>query len=267
MGHGEGSGSTPAPRGEGTGRTPLGDRWKALSRAQKALAALGTAAALAVVGWAVDTGMPKIVDWINPPLEPAVASRLLIVDTSGSMSGPGKAKFDAAVAEIERYAENVPDVALALRTAGGSCTEGYHDPPVGFASHNIDEIRAELDAARPHGEANIVSQLEQATNDFQKFELAKKAKIQSIWLFLATARDCRARDVSLGKAIKEALTDSPAKVSYVNFFVLRGDKTSYRNLERSLHSLGSEFAIRRVANQMEMKNSIEDADRGQRPSD
>jgi von Willebrand factor type A domain len=267
MGHGEGSRSGAAPGGEGTGRTRLGDRWKALSRAQKGLAAVGTAAALAVVGWTVNAAMPKIVDWINPPLEPAVASRLLIVDTSGSMAGRGQAKFDAAVAEIERYAKNVPDVALALRTAGGSCTEGYRDPPVGFGSRNVDEIRAELEAARPHGEANIVSQLEQATNDFQNFELAKTAKIQSIWLFLATARDCRNTDVSLGQAIKEALTDSPAKVSYVNFFVLRGDKTSYRNLEKSLHALGSEFAVRRVADQTEMRDSLEEADQGQRPSD
>lgn len=251
----------------GTGR-PLRARWGALSRVQKALATAATAAGLAVVGWSVNWGMPKLVDWINPPLEPPVASRLLIVDTSASMAGKqGRQKFEAAVAEIGRFARNAPDVALALRTAGGACTDGYVEPPVKFDSNNVESIQAALEAARPRGPANIVSQLEQSSNDFQRFELAKSAQVQSIWLFLGTARDCRAKDVPLGRAIRRALVDSPAKVSYVDFFVLRGDRTSYANLKKSIEALGTEFVVKRVGTRQQLRRTLEETERREQPSE
>ena len=76
------------PMPEGGTRWPLSARWGALSRVQKAAATAATAAGLAVVGWSVNWGMPKLIDWINPPFEAPGASRLLIVDTSDSMTGP-----------------------------------------------------------------------------------------------------------------------------------------------------------------------------------
>jgi hypothetical protein len=245
----------------GTDR-PLRARWGALSRVQKALATAATAAGLAVVGWSVNWGMPKLVDWINPPFEAPGASRLLIVDTSASMTGPlGSRKFKRAVAEIGRHIANTPDVALALRTAGGGCTDGYKQPLVEFESGNAESIHAELDAARPHGPANIVSQLEQGTNDFLRFKIAKSAQRQSIWLFLGTARDCGAKDVPLGRAIRRALVDSPVKVSYVDFFVLRGDRNSYANLKKSIEALGTEFVVKRVDTAQQLKRTLEETER------
>jgi hypothetical protein len=260
--------ATPPP--DNDARTPLLGRWKALSRIQKALATAATAAGLAIVGWFVNWGMPRLVDLINPPLEAPVASRLFIVDTSASMEGRlGRQKFDAAVSEISRYARNTPEVALALRTAGGVCTEGYREPPVTFESDNVDDIRAELAAARPGGPANIVSQIEQGTNDFQRFDVAKSAQVQSIWLFLGTARDCRNEDVPLGEAIRRALLDSPAKVSYVDFFVLRGDSKSYANLRKSIEALGkgTSFVIKRVGTQQQLRRTLEEAEQREKPSD
>jgi len=251
----------------GTG-APLRARWGALSRVQKALATAATAAGLAVVGWSVNWGMPKLVDWINPPFEAPVASRLLIVDTSASMAGRlGRQKLEAVVAEIGRFGRNAPDVALALRTAGGGCTDGYREPPVEFESNNVESIQAALESAQPRGSANIVSQLEQSANDFQRFELAKSAKVQSIWLFLGTARDCRAKDVPLGRAIRRALVDSPAKVSYVDFFVLRGDRKTYANLKKSIEALGTEFVVKRVGTRQQLRRTLEQTEQRERPSE
>ena len=97
-----------------------------------------------------------------------------------------------------------PDVAFALRT-GGDCKGGYVDPPVEFAEDNGERIRAALSAARPQGGADIVSQLRQGISDYNRFESVESAQVQSIWLFLASARDCRHGNSSLGKAIKKAL--------------------------------------------------------------
>jgi hypothetical protein len=247
---------------------PLRARWGGLTRVQKALATVGTAAGLAVVGWAVNWGMPKLVDWVNPPYEAPGASRLLIVDTSASMTGPqGRAKFERAVAEIGRHIANTPDVALALRTAGGGCTVGYEEPVVGFESGNADSIQAELDAVRPNGEANIVAQLEQGTNDFHRFRDAKSADVQSIWLFLATGRDCSAEDEPLGEAIRAALVDSPAKVSYVDFFVLRGDRKSYAGLKKSMEALGTSFRVKRVATGAQLRRAMRETEHSEAPSE
>ena len=79
-------------------------RWQALTRVQKAAAAGGTAAALALVGWSVNWGMPKLIDWINPPAQVSDSARLLIIDTSRSMaSKAGNQKFAMAAAEIEAW--------------------------------------------------------------------------------------------------------------------------------------------------------------------
>lgn len=266
MGNGDSGGGSPRP--DDTARGPLSARWRALSRVQKGLATGATAAALAVVGWLVNWGMPKLVDWIDPPAEVSVSSRLLIVDTSASMTGKiGSRKFNLAVSQIRRIVGNAPDVAVALRTAGGACTEGYREPLVKFEPDNGSTIQAELDTVRTGGPANIVSQLEQGVNDFQKFDTAKSAKVQSIWLFLGTARDCRAEDIPLGEAIKQALVDSPAKVSYVDFFVLRGDRKSFANLKKSIEPLGAEFFVREVRTQEKLVRAVDKALETEKPSD
>jgi hypothetical protein len=242
-------------------------RWQALTRVQKAAAAGGTAAALALVGWSVNWGMPKLIDVINPPAQVSDSARLLIIDTSRSMAGKaGNQKFAMAAAEIESMVNDQPDVAFALRTAGGDCRGGYVDPPVEFAEDNGERIRSALAAARPQGGADIVSQLRQGISDYDRFESVESAQVQSIWLFLASARDCRHGNSSLGKAIKKALAGSLPQLSYVDFYVLRGNPRAIRNLKNSIEPLGTEFSVTFVPTPQRLHEAVEEATETQRPS-
>ena len=93
-------------------------RWQALTRVQKAAAGGTAAASRSSAG--PSTGDALLIDWINPPAQVSDSARLLIIDTSRSMAGKaGNQKFAMAAAEIESMVNDQPDVAFALRTAGG----------------------------------------------------------------------------------------------------------------------------------------------------
>jgi len=247
------------------GRRSSLERWHALSRAQRGLATAVGAAVVAAVGWGVNAGMPKLVDWVNGPEDTPVATRLLIVDTSREMkeSLGGRSKFAAVKSQIAALVQRTPDVAFALRTVGGGCVEsGYQEPDVKFASRDGAEIVSELAKAHVGGRADIPTAVSYGTNDFQRFKIARSARIQSIWLFIGGARDtCEPEAPPLGPALKLALIDSPAKVSYVDLFVLRGDKKGYANLRKSVESLGSTFAVSRVATEAGLRNAVQRASR------
>ena len=241
-------------------------RWQALTRLQKLGATAAAAAGLALVGWFVNWSMPQVVDWIFPPTEVSASGRLLIIDTSASMAGQGRSKFDMAVDEIQDMVSDQPDVAFALRTAGGGCTSGYADPVVEFDERNGGDIRRALATARPNGAANIISQLRQGINDFSRFENVKSAQKQAIWLFLATARDCSNRDEPLGAAIKAELSEELLALSYVDFFVRRGDENSIKAMKASLEPLGERFRIKRAKNQLALHAAIAESEETQKVS-
>ena len=244
------------------------NRWNALSRAQKIGATAATAAGLAVVGWFVNWSMPQIVDRLFPPAEVSATGRLLIVDTSSAMGGEvGRRRFKAAVAEINRMVSNEPDIAFALRTAGGSCTSGYAEPVVGFDEDNDAEIRSALTAARPQGPPNIISQLQQGISDFNRFDTVKSSQVQAVWLFLASARDCSDRQSSLGAAIKAELSGALRGVSHVDFFVLRGDRKSIAAMKASLGPLGDQYSVTHVPNPKALKTAVTAAAMKEKPSD
>ena len=242
-------------------------RWQALTRVQKAAAAGGTAAAPRARRLVRQLGDAQLIDWINPPAQVSDSARLLIIDTSRSMAGKaGNQKFAMAAAEIESMVNDQPDVAFALRTAGGDRKGGYVDPPVEFAEDNGERIRAALSAARPQGGADIVSQLRQGISDYNRFESVESAQVQSIWLFLASARDCRHGNSSLGKAIKKALAGSLPQLSYVDFYVLRGNRRTIRSLKNSIEPLGTEFSVTFVPTPERLHEAVEEANETQRPS-
>jgi hypothetical protein len=251
------------PGGDGR-RRPSIERWHALSRAQRALATAVGAAVVAAVGWGVNAGMPKLVDWLNGPEDNPVATRLLIVDTSSAMTGSlgRRSKFAAVRSQITTLVGRTPDVAFALRTVGGGCGGGYQEPRVKFASRDGSAIVSALAGARVGGRADIASAVSQGTDDFQRFKIARTAHIQSIWLFIGGARNtCEPNAPPVGPAIKLALIDSPAQVSYVDLFVLRGDKNGYANLRRNVESLGSTFAVSRVTTEPALRNAVQRASR------
>jgi hypothetical protein len=240
-------------------RIPL-QRWRGLSRAQRVVTAGVGAAVVAAVGWGVDASMPKLVDWLNGPEDNPVVTRLLIVDTSSTMTGSlgRRSKFGAVKSQIAKLVRQTPDVAFALRTAGGGCGGEYEEPVVKFASRDGDEIVTKLSQTHVGGRADVASAVSQGTNDFQRFEIARSAHIQSIWLFIGGARNtCEPNAPPLGPALKRALIDSPAQVSYVDLFVLRGEKNVYASLRRSVESLGSTFNVSRVVTVAGLQNAVE----------
>lgn len=249
----------PEPDKDDPRRLPL-EHWRSLSRAQRAVTAGVGAAVVAVVGWGVNASMPKLVDWVNGPEDNPVVTRLLIVDSSSTMIGSlgRRSKFGAVKSQIGKLVRQTPDVAFALRTVGGGCGGAYEEPVVKFASRDGEQIVTELAQTHVGGRADMASAVSQGTDDFQRFKIARSAHVQSIWLFIGGARNaCEPNAPPLGPALKRALIDSPAQVSYVDLFVLRGDNKGYANLRRSVESLGSAFTVSRVATEAGLRNAVE----------
>jgi len=220
-------------------------RWRALSKTQKGLAAAGGAAALAVVGWLVNWGMPQLVDAINPAPEPPITSQLVIVDTSASMAHSPQ-QFTRARRVISRMVNNEPDYAVALRMVGGGCDSGvYREPQVPFAKNDAQAVTAKLNQVKPAGKADFVTALTRAVDDFQRFDAGKSAQQKIIWLILGTARNsCDREASSLGSGIRRALVGSTAKLSFVDFFIVRGEQKSIRDLQDQLNHLTSAENVR-----------------------
>jgi hypothetical protein len=79
-----------------------------------------------------------------------------------------KAKLPAVAKEIVDRTEGRPDVATALRLAGGDCSPASRPPDVGFARKNGDAIRDELERVRPRGKSNFANAMTLAAGDLHE---------------------------------------------------------------------------------------------------
>jgi hypothetical protein len=95
-----------------------------------------------------------------------------VVDVSRAMNGSigDKAKLPAVAAEIIESTEGRPDVATALRLAGGDCSAASRPPDVGFGTDNADAIRETLLGAKPAGKSNFANAVRLAVGDLRKGE-------------------------------------------------------------------------------------------------
>ena len=73
------------------------------------------------------------------------------------------------------------------------------------------------------------------SDDFRRYSVAKEAKSQTIWLFLASTRnECDSTQLPLATAIRDALRDTRARLTGVDFFFLRGEKKRYESFSRAI---------------------------------
>jgi hypothetical protein len=95
-----------------------------------------------------------------------------VVDVSRAMKGRigKKAKLPAVAAEIIERTEGRPDVATALRLAGGDCSHASRPPDVKFGTDNADAIRETLLDVKPAGKSNFANAVTLAAGDLRKGE-------------------------------------------------------------------------------------------------
>lgn len=214
-------------------------------------------------------GILTLVDRLSSSPRRSETSRLIIVDSSKSMQRlfSPQTKFDAAAAEVLRYVRQEPNVDVALRFASGTCEATHDDPAVAFSKNNEDEIEAALDRqrVRVRGKANFVDTVRMGVDDFRGFEGAASAKIQSIWLFLGTPRDACYPGRTV-EALSDALADSGAKVSHVDFFALRSENISFRRLKKRMEGLAENINVLRASNVEELDAMLEATARREKPS-
>ena len=248
-------------------RRELLSRWRGFSRAQKTGTGLMGAAAAAAVVWLVNWGMPQLVHWIEGVQPPPESARLFIVDTSSSMSGSlGKrSKFNALVSEVNKIiGYESEDVAYALRTTGGECENipEWDAPLVGFKSGDGDSVRARLKTVRVGGAGDIVAAIHKGKTDFRHYGAAKLAKSKTIWLFLATTQDgCDPAHIPLGKALANALTDTSAQLSSVDFFMLPGEIKGVAKFKREIEGLRPNITVIPVTTPKQLRTAIVDTAR------
>jgi hypothetical protein len=212
-------------------------------------------------------GILTLVDRLSSSPRRSETSRLIIVDSSKSMQRlfSPQTKFDAAADEVLRYVRREPNVDIALRFAGGTCDATRGDPAVAFAKNNEDEIRTALDRQRVRGKANFVDTIAMGVDDFRGSEGAASAKIQSVWLFLGTPRDACYPGRTV-EALSEALEDSGAKVSHVDFFALRSENISFQRLKKRMEGLAEHINVLRASNVRELDEMVEATVRREKPS-
>lgn len=95
-----------------------------------------------------------------------------VVDVSRAMNGRigTKAKLPAVAAEIIERTEGRPDVATALRLAGGDCSAASRPPDVNFGTDNADAIKETLLGVKPAGKSNFANAVTLAAGDLRKGE-------------------------------------------------------------------------------------------------
>jgi hypothetical protein len=249
-------------RGARTGlREPLRHPWQAL------------ASLLTIVGGVISItlGIRAIVNWIEGPGYQSDTSRLVIVDSSAAMKPQfsPQSKFDSATAEILRYVKQEPSADVAVRFTSSDCDSPYAKPAVKFGHDNGDKIEAAL-AAQAHtlrGKANLESTFANGIEDFRDSSVASNAKVRSIWLFLGSATDGCGSGADVAEAVKDALSDSPIKVSHVDFFALRAEQKKFKALQKALEDIGSYVRVVPVANKPALRKKIEETAQREAPSE
>ena len=200
-------------------------------------------AAVAVIGllgafWAF-TGLPNLWEAANEITAKAslpLKNTEIVLDASAHMGEPfGRVtKYDIAATEAARWAVSDEDAGLALRVAGGSCTE-RNQPLVDFGKGNSDEVREAALEREPSGKSNFAAAVRAAITDFSEAEFKRPGSENQVMVFLGGDDECWGVP---GEEIRDELEQSGVKTVF-RFFALKVSKETKKNLEVMKQQLGS----------------------------
>jgi hypothetical protein len=205
-----------------------------------------------------------------PDPEQPQHSVLILVDTSRSMKEPfgrGKTKFQAVRAQILDYARKRPDSAIALRFTGGICSTVYDPPAVTFDRDNTSEIKAAFRDIQVAGRSDFASAIDEAVNDFDRYEAGRSARVQSIWAFLGSGNDGCSTNAS--RKIRAALESFDRPVTF-DFFAVgasQAEEDRLRRLVASLKKGGYEAYVTTPKNIPDLRDEVENTSQRETPSE
>ncbi len=197
----------------------------------------GTAAVIAVVAALTALiGIPNLWDVASKELaadELALVNTEIVLDASAAMAEPfGKGtKLDAAVRAIETYVAPLTNDGLALRRAGGSCSDAG-DLLVNFSPGNAEEVSEESAELEPAGSSNVIAATRAAVSDFGHPRFRGEAATKRILIFMGGEDECaedavsEIRDDLHGTGIAAVFRLIPLKVSGQEMRGLREFKQS-----------------------------------------
>jgi hypothetical protein len=143
---------------------------------------------------------------------PPDASVEYILDVSRRMDGRigEKNKLAAVRSEIVEHAKNRPNVATALRLAGGPiCGTEYVPPAIDFGEDNGDDIERALEGVTAGGKSDFARAMTHAANDLLGHEREVESESKTLFLFVG-GRDTCAGERTL-TIVKQALRDLRAQ--------------------------------------------------------
>lgn len=201
-------------------------------------------AAVAVVGllgavWAL-LGAPKpweVAKDITAKAPLPLKNTEIVLDASAHMGEPfGRVtKYDIAATEAARWAVADEDSGLALRVAGGSCSE-RSQTLVDFGKGNSDEVRKAALEQEPRGKSNFAAAVRAAITDFSEAEFKRPGSQNQVMVFLGGDDECWGVP---GEEIRDELEQSGVQTVF-RFFALKVSKETKKNLqvmERQLQSV------------------------------
>jgi hypothetical protein len=153
----------------------------------------GTAAVVALaVSLAALVGPPRLWDVIADIVSPELpgSNTEIVIDASAAMGEefpPSGSKLQAQAGAVNRYAANLSNEGLALRTFGGECDEGG-DLVVDLGEEHGDDVGRAAADQQPQGKANLVSALARAIDDFTADDIPDDSKNRVV-VFTGTGTD------------------------------------------------------------------------------
>jgi nitrate reductase NapAB chaperone NapD len=121
----------------------------------------------------------------------ALVNTEIVLDASASMAEPfGEGtKLDAAARAIDTYVGPLTNDGLALRRAGGSCSDSG-DLLVELGTGNGEEINEEVSEQVPAGESNIVAAVRAAISDFGHPRFRGQSSTKRILVVMGGEDEC-----------------------------------------------------------------------------
>lgn len=150
----------------------------------------------------------------------ALVNTEIVLDASAAMAEPfgGGTKLDAAAKAIETYVTPLENDGLALRRAGGSCSD-KGDLLVNFGAGNGDEVVDETADQVPTGQSNMVAAVRAAISDFNEEQFHGSSSTRRIMIFMGGEDECaedaanEIRDDLAGRGIDAVFRVVALKVS------------------------------------------------------
>lgn len=141
----------------------------------------------------------QVYQQVFAPPPPAVSIEY-VLDVSRGMAGRigNKNKLAAAKDEITSAVGGSPEIAHALRLAGGpTCSETYQDPRVDFAQRNSEAIEGALASVTTQGPTDFARSVRYAVNDIVRRQSQVDTKRVAIYFLIGGHDQCTKRPLSV----------------------------------------------------------------------